>query len=121
MMALSCECNFDDDCDWYWESPEYYSEYRKLRATKCCACKKRIKYGDLITVIYRTRPSTEWEEWNLNFEEVYIANHYACEKCSDMYFSLEDLGFCADPYMPWSEAVKEYREYVAIKTNKASE
>lgn len=109
---LSCECNFDDGCDWYWQEPDDYSEYKKLRATKCCACKTRIKYGDTVIIINRTRPATEWEYVNLFIEEVCIARHYSCEKFADMYFNLKALGFCADPYMSYKQAINEYQEYV---------
>ena len=40
--------------------------------------------------------------------EIPRANHYHCEECAGLFFSLEDLGYCGQPYEDQRELVREY-------------
>lgn len=38
-----------------------------------------------------------------------LAKQYMCERCADLFFSLQDLGFdCVSPYEDQRELVQEY-------------
>lgn len=111
-MSLSCECDFDVSKDWHYYPPTEYLEMPKYsRRKKCCSCGEFICAGDLCTEFCRYRPATEWEDINLGEDEIELAPWHMCEECSDLYFSLAELGFCiflggADGNM--KELVKEY-------------
>jgi hypothetical protein len=42
--------------------------------------------------------------------EIPIPPKYLCEPCSDIFFSLEELGFCVRPFDNQKELLKEYQE-----------
>ena len=44
-MSLSCSCN-DDDCAWYYYTPNDFSTLATKRSRKCCSCGSKITPGD---------------------------------------------------------------------------
>ncbi|CAK0780908.1 conserved hypothetical protein [Gammaproteobacteria bacterium] len=104
-MSLTCSCNEWDESKWYYEVDEYYSELKTKRGRPCCSCGKPIKVGD--TVVRFTR------------ERIYgdmapLAPRFMCETCGDLYYGLEDLGFCVNPEDDMRELVKEYAELAGL-------
>ena len=96
-MGLSCECgDFEPgDLDEWWYAPSDYSTMpeRKRRA-RCVSCKKPIENGATVTEFERRRHANGFEYDKLGLEEVPLAPYWMCETCSDIYFSLVELGFC---------------------------
>ena len=84
-MPLTCSCS--GDYDWFYESPEFYSIFDYKRRKRCCSC------GDLIDIgSYAGRfESYEFDEAG---DEKYLAPNWMCETCTDIFFTLEDLGYC---------------------------
>lgn len=67
--------------------------------------------GSIVAKFKRERiPARDIEERIWGYEDVPRAPWYHCERCADLYFSLEELGFCAAPYDNMLELVKEYAE-----------
>jgi len=118
-MSLSCSCDFDDDgCEWYWWPPKKYTTYKRWRSTGCCCenCNNRISYNDTAGEVPRSRPPTEWEldhttTWGEEGDPKYkwLASAWMCERCTDLFFSFDDLGFeCVSPYEDMRGLAKEY-------------
>lgn len=126
-MSLSCSCDFDydDDPEWYWWQPKEYSTYKKWRSQKCCCkrCENRVSYNDTVGEVTRSRQHTEWEldhmgEWGCEGdpEAVWLASAYMCERCTDLFFSFDDLGFeCVSPYEDMLFLASEYHEVYQTK------
>ena len=120
-MSLSCSCDWDDgDPDWYWWPPKEYTTYKGM-VGKCCCCKgcdHMIRYGQTVGEVGRSRPYTEAEldrfgEWGDegNPESVNLASAFMCERCTDLFFSFDDLGFeCVSPYEDMIGLAREYHE-----------
>jgi len=125
-MSLSCSCELDnDDAEWYWWQPNDYSVYNRKRSNPCCCenCENRVSRNDTVGEVRRTRAGTEWEDIrglaaSDDPEAVKLASVYMCERCTDLYFSFQDLGFnCISPYEDMIELAKEYHEtYYSIDT-----
>ena len=125
-MSLSCACDWDgDDPEWYWWPPKDYTVYRKLRGQYCCSrrCTHMIGYGQTVGEVTRSRQPTEWELDNLcnwgdegDPEYKWLASSYMCERCTDLFFSFEDLGFeCVSPYEDMLFLAQEYHETYQTK------
>ncbi len=99
-MGLSCGCSYE------WEGegecyfhPHNYSEMPYLgRRKKCKSCGKTINMGEVVAEFQRMRaPLSEIEE-RISGEEIYLASFYHCEECADIFFNLDELGFCMNLY-----------------------
>lgn len=107
-MGLSCECGFEGDLAWYYESPRDYTVLDTLKRKRCESCFKLINIGDLCISFDRFRdPKNDIEE-RIHGDFVYLANRFMCESCADIFFSLEDLGFCIDLGDSMKALLKEY-------------
>lgn len=110
-MPLSCSCPDADDAEWWWFHPGDYSVLDTKRARRCKSCGELIPVGSLVTKFKRERiPASDIEERIWGYGDVPMATWYHCECCADLYFSLEELGFCVAPYEKMLELVKEYAE-----------
>ena len=98
-MSLSCFCN--DDYEFFYFPPMDYDTADKH--LKCCSCFNRIPAGATIVTF-------ELVTYDDNGEEQYGENEYMCEVCADLYFSLEELGFCINLGDNMRELVEEYAE-----------
>jgi hypothetical protein len=121
-MSLSCEC----DSDWYPEpgdelyscGVQEYSEFTLKRRKRCCSCSEFIEIGSLCVEQQRYKVPEDDIEINIYGEdgEIPISSHWMCEQCSDIYFSLEELGFCVWPGLNMNELLLEYKDYVEEKS-----
>jgi len=112
-MSLSCECDYDGDAEWYYNTPDDYAPLSTKRSRKCCSCKERIAVGDLSLRFSRWKHP----EYGSIAEKIYgegseipIADWWMCERCGDLYLSLAELKFCVDPGDDMRELVREYAE-----------
>lgn len=122
-MSLSCHCDYDGDSDWYWYHPQDYSILDTKRSRKCSSCGERIVLGATCSMFARSRCATEWEDAR-GFgaaddpESIPMAPGFLCERCADLFFSLNDLGFeCVSPYEDQRELVKEYHHTYGKRFN----
>lgn len=121
-MPLSCYCEFDDGCDWYWKAPQDYQLLSTKRSRRCCSCKKRIAVGDLCAEFLRTRYARTPIEKSIygegDPEEINLASYWHCEECADIWFSLDELGFhCVAPGEDVRAVVREYAQMAQHKDN----
>lgn len=108
-MSLSCYCG--DDYEWWYNPPNDYSYLDTKRSRKCCSCGERIAVGEL---------QATFECWKFAEHEVErriygddgmpLAAKHMCERCADLYYSLEALGYCITLGDDMRDLVAEYAE-----------
>lgn len=113
-MPLSCSCYLDDDAKWYWIKPNDYQRMLVLKRRKRCAeCGCIIEPQSTVTRFDRVRFAINDVEaliFGYEFDAIKLAPYFLCEECSDLWFSLQDLGFtCVGPQEVRS-CVREYAE-----------
>jgi hypothetical protein len=114
-MGLMCECDSDwypDPGDWMW-SGHVSDDFKPLETNqrkRCCSCKQLIDIGSLVIEHGRARvPDGDIEERIYGEDgQIPIASDWMCETCGDLYFSLDELGYCMNPRDDMRELVKEY-------------
>lgn len=114
-MPLSCSCDYDyyDDCDWYYESPDDYHPLYRRRAVRCASCRSLIRPGETATLFRRWRSPRSDIECRIYGDdgEIPLAPMFHCETCADLFFSLRELGYeCIAPNEGVRQLVKEYAE-----------
>lgn len=113
-MGLSCECDYDYDGDgWYWRSPRPDLKQHTGRRKRCCSCGDLIQITDLITRFQRLRAPLDLIEERIHGDEVYLAPWVMCERCSDLFWSLTELGYCIQLGDDMRELVGEYADMAA--------
>ena len=110
-MSLSCSCN--DDAEWYYEPDDDYSILNTKQRRKCCSCHGCIKRGDIVL----SMRCWKYPEYGSIKEKIYgedgevpMPMKYLCERCADLYLSLNELGFCINLGDDMRELVKQYAE-----------
>lgn len=107
-MPLTCECS--DDSDWYYESPNDYTTLTTSKRKRCVSCRNLIELNAIcLEFECWRRPVSEIEE-NIEGDQIYLASKYMCEECGDIFFSLEELGFCLYLNEPMKDLLDEYHE-----------
>ena len=113
-MSLSCECDYyPEPGDKVWTPPSDYIELATSRRQRCWSCKVLIDIGATCGKFTRHRiAETEIEERIFDEGgEIPIADKYLCECCTDIWFSLDELGFCNNyPGDNQREVLKEYQD-----------
>ena len=62
-------------------------------------------------------PKHEIEE-RIHGDEVQMPDHFMCEECAGLHFSLDDLGYC---YTVGDDVRELVREYAQMQTARAKE
>lgn len=115
-MPLLCECDYcPEPGDTIMEDITDYITLSTARSRKCYSCGVKIAVGDLCSEVPRFKiPSSDIELKIYGEEgEIRIAPKHMCERCSDIYNSLTELGFCGQPWEDQRELLKEYQEWKA--------
>jgi predicted RNA-binding Zn-ribbon protein involved in translation (DUF1610 family) len=115
-MGLICGCNIDwypEPGDWYWNGK--VSDYEPLpfkKTKKCCSCGEKIKPGDLSIAHFRVKcPDSDIEVKIYGEEgEIPLASDWMCERCGDLFLSLEALGYCVNPREDMRDLIREYAD-----------
>lgn len=110
-MSLTCSCS--DDYEWYYFSPKDYSTLDTKYRRKCYSCGQVIELGAIVLRFRRWRhPGDEVEEriYGYGDGEVPMPDKYMCEECGDIFYSLEDLGFCINLGDSMYNLLQEYHE-----------
>ena len=107
---LSCSCSEYDEDGWWFEPPTDYTEMPVgPRRKRCCSCREKIEPGACCTAFPRGRGPVSDIEERINGTEIRLASWWMCEECSDLFFSLDELGFCVTVGQePMRELVAEY-------------
>lgn len=118
-MGLSCGCDYEPEPgDCYIQNVEDYAVLKTKRARRCCSCGSAINPGELAARANRVKVPESEIECKIFGEdgEIPIPPHWMCEKCADIFFSLEELGFCINPYDDMHELLADYvNDYAPIK------
>ena len=107
-MPLSCECG--DDYEWFYHKPDDYSTLAASRRKRCVSCGSLIDLGAVVGTFECHRPPRHDIEENIYGDEVPMADKFMCERCVDLFFSLDDLGFCLTLGENMLELAKDYAE-----------
>lgn len=112
-MSLMCECEYDDwpePGQMQWFSPAEYLPLSTKKARKCCSCSERIAVGDTCCEVSRSKVPGNEIECRIYGEdgEIPMASKYLCEQCADLYFSLEEVGYCVTPMEDQRKLVAEH-------------
>ena len=111
-MSLSCSCGDYDGAEWVWFGPDDFQTYAGTRRKRCKSCKAMIKKDSLCVEFKRAR-EPHWEiEVNIWGEgyEVPLASYWLCERCGEIYFNLDALGFCVNPDDNMEASLEQYRK-----------
>ena len=112
-MSLSCSCEWDPEPgDITWYPPNDYSLFDTNKRKRCCSCKELIEIGAISAKFNRSKTPDSDIEVNIYGEdgEVPRAPSYMCEHCADLYFSLDELGFCVNITDDMRDLAKEYAD-----------
>ena len=114
-MSLSCSC--DDGGEWWYYGPKDYITMPVARRKRCVSCRELIGVGAVATRFDRGREPCSWVEESIHGSDgvVDLPPKFMCERCSDLYFSLTDLGFCITLGDEMRELVREYAEVYGPK------
>ena len=109
---MNCTIGYHSDYNgdgWYFYPPKDYSKLETKTRKRCCSCNAQIDIGSIVLKFERAREPLSDIEENIYGDEVFLAPYYFCEKCSDIYFNLEDLGYKV-ALMDMREALLEYKD-----------
>ena len=110
-MSLSCACPDWEGDGWYYFGPDDYTCLDTKRSRKCCSCGERIAVGELCGKFLREcNPEEDSIAQRIHGDEMSLAPWWMCERCTDLYFSLEELGFCITLSDDMRQLVREYAE-----------
>ncbi len=120
-MPLTCECDYGDDDEyaWYYTPPTDYATLGTRRRCRCSSCNELIDVGAVVAEFSRYRyAKDDVEEKIHDYNEIYLATYYLCERCADLWFSFRELGFeCVSPGENMLELAKDYAATYGPKAN----
>lgn len=108
-MGLTCECG-EDSYDWYFYPPEDYTKAPIGRRHRCCSCNELIGIGATCLRFKRyrwPRPGIEERIYG-DGSEVPLGPYWMCEECGDLYWSLDELGYCVPIEENLHQLVEDY-------------
>ncbi len=114
-MGLSCDCDFEWAGEGWAFTDTIETELNAIRRKRCCSCNKLIENHTPILKFLRVRYPKDDTEIKIYGEEELIdmSPWYMCETCSDLYWSLDELGYCV---IVGAESMQELvQEYAQIK------
>jgi len=108
---LSCDCDYGDDAEWWFDDTKEVAPLTTKRMRRCCSCKDRIAVGDDCKPFIRWRNADcDSVEYHIHGEEIPLPTWYLCDRCAGLYESLDDLGFCGLLGQDLREMCREYAE-----------
>lgn len=112
-MSLSCYCKYEPEPgDVLWDQPSDYKALDTKAPRKCCSCGAKLETGATVVEFPRHKVPDcdyEWARFGEEYEDgPKRASRWMCERCGDLYYSLDELGYCINPEEDQRELVKEY-------------
>ena len=98
-MSLTCSCR--DDYDWYYIPPQFYCIFDHEWRKRCCSCHHFIKIGSYAGKFESFKFDESGKRENLN-------PNWMCETCTDIFFTLEELGYCIVLKDNMKDLLKQY-------------
>lgn len=110
-MSLSCSCEYDYDGEgWGWNTIKEIKMPVGVRK-RCCSCKTLIQICSPALEFNRFRDAITDVECKIYGDNyIDLAPWYLCEICSDLYWSLDELGYCVELGDNMHELVAEYAQ-----------
>ena len=111
-MSLSCSCDFDPEPGMkIWYEPNNYSTLEASKRKRCCSCEELISIGDTVAKFTRYKIPESEVEVNIWGEdgEIPLADHYMCESCADLYYSISELRFCVQLGNDMRDVLEQYK------------
>lgn len=112
-MGLSCKCDLEPaPGSWISYQPDDFEPLRTKMRKRCESCNELIDIGALV-LKFRVVKIPEYEvEIDIYGEdgEVPRAPRYLCEKCGEIFFNLDELGFCIWVSQDMRDLLREYQE-----------
>lgn len=112
-MGLSCSCDYEPDPGaTVYYGPEDYTTLTTKRGRRCLSCGDKIPVGSVCAEVPRVKIPSHDIEYRIYGDdgEIPRAPAYLCERCADLCFSLEELGYCPQPWEDQRELVADYAE-----------
>lgn len=113
---LSCDCDYGDDADWYYDDSKEVSPLATKRMRRCCSCKDRIAVGEDCKAFPRWRNVRDYSDPEVLVRiygeggEYPLPTWYLCDRCAGLYESLDGLGFCDLLGQDLRKVCREYAE-----------
>lgn len=110
-MGLTCGCDWDPEPGMKIAyGPNDYEPMSANRRQRCMSCNDLIPVGATAAKVPRVRIPESDIECRIYGEdgEIPIAHKWLCERCADLYFSLEELGYCVNPHDDMRELARDY-------------
>lgn len=111
-MPLTCYCDWEPEAgDWCFYGVNDYAPLATKCSRRCRSCGEKIAVGDLCCKAARFRVPLHDVEVKIYGEdgEIPIAPIFMCERCSDLFWSLFELGFeCISPAEDMRQLVRDY-------------
>lgn len=110
-MGLTCACDGDVEPGMTVAyGPDDYEPLSANRRQRCMSCNELIDLGAIAAKVPRVRIPESAIECRIYGEdgEIPVAAKWMCERCADIYFSLEELGYCPNPYDDMRELTRDY-------------
>lgn len=117
-MPLSCDCGEWDGEGVGYLTPDDFKHLIAKRSRRCKSCNAKIKPGQTCLEFERFHyPQDDIEERIYgDGEEIPNASWHLCVPCGEIFFNLDDLGFCVNPDENMEALLYEYRTEI-IKDN----
>lgn len=107
-MGLTCEC--PDNLERWFYTDVCESTLKTTIRKRCASCSNLIELNSPVVKFHCLRFPTSYVEMRIHGDdgEIKLAPKYMCETCGDLYFSLNELGFCISLGDNMNDLVKEY-------------
>ncbi len=119
-MTLSCSCDYEVDYDgFFWETP-HDTIMSFGRRKRCCSCKGLIAVYSTGLIFPRHRSARDDIEDRIYGEDpVEMAPWFMCEPCGDLFWSLDQFGYCItlgdNMHVLVAEYAEQQIEYTKLK------
>lgn len=115
-MGLSCSCNdeWDGEQEFAYNPDDFINIPKFQRRKRCKSCRELIDHGQKVAKFSRIRGPRNEIELKIygDYTEIDIPPFYFCERCSEIFFNLDDLGFCVNGYENMDEMLRDYKEMI---------
>ena len=110
---LSCDCV--SDSKWYYYPPNKFTVFDRKRRKRCSSCGFFIAQGMQCVEFEKYREAKTDIEERIYGSEIKGESWFLCEKCGEIYFNLDALGYCYFMGDNINENLKDYWKLTGFK------